>query len=197
MKVKVRLEAQHHILIHNDLANAAYRFKTTVEERLAKDDREGLSLEIMAALTFMAFTSEARFNFLGFKLVKGWNEGANALDKVNLVCTTLGVNNDFAARPYMTLKQVQKFRNTLAHGKPKERLIDTTIVASEDELEGLGVIEAPEWETFVNAEFMAQAHDDLNQIWKDLLGAAKLTIFETLTRGQVSTSFIEKVDDGS
>ena len=36
-KIKVRLQAKKRIYVHNDLSNAAYHFKQTVEERLVKD----------------------------------------------------------------------------------------------------------------------------------------------------------------
>ncbi len=67
-KIKVRLKAHRRIYIHNDIGNAVFYFKKRVDERVAKDDREGVGLEIIAGLTLLAFEVEAKFNFLGYKL---------------------------------------------------------------------------------------------------------------------------------
>ena len=62
-KIKVHLKAHRHIYIHNDIGNATFYFKNRVDERIAKDDRDGVGLEIIAGLTLLAFEVEARFNF--------------------------------------------------------------------------------------------------------------------------------------
>jgi hypothetical protein len=89
-KIKVRLKAQRRIYIHNDIGNAAFYFKNRVSERLAKDDREGVGLEIIAGLTLLAFEVEARFNFLGAKLISNWEEREPAILKVKRVCKRCG-----------------------------------------------------------------------------------------------------------
>jgi hypothetical protein len=84
-KIKVRLKAHHHFYIHNDIGNAAFYFKNRVDERIAKNDHDGVGLEIMAGLTLLAFEAEARFNFLGAKLITGWNEGGKTIKKIKAV----------------------------------------------------------------------------------------------------------------
>jgi hypothetical protein len=54
-KMKVHLKAHRHFYIHNDIGNAAFYFKERVNDRIAKDDRDGIGLEIMAGLTLLAF----------------------------------------------------------------------------------------------------------------------------------------------
>ena len=76
-KIKVRLKAQRRIYIHNYIGNAAFYFKNRVSERLA--NREGVGLEIIAGLTLLAFEVEARFNFLGAKLIPNWEEWKPAI----------------------------------------------------------------------------------------------------------------------
>jgi hypothetical protein len=68
-KIRVRLKAHRHIYIHNDIGNAVFYFKNRVDERIAKGDHDGVGLEIIAGLTLLAFEVEARFNFLGAKLI--------------------------------------------------------------------------------------------------------------------------------
>jgi len=50
VKMKVHLKAHRHIYIHNDIGNATFYFKNRVDERIAKDDRDGVGLEIIAGL---------------------------------------------------------------------------------------------------------------------------------------------------
>jgi hypothetical protein len=88
-KIKVHLKAHRHIYIHNDIGNAAFYFKNRVDERIAKDDGEGVGLEIIAGLTLLAFEVEARFNFLGAKLMADWDEWRPAIKKVKKVCSLL------------------------------------------------------------------------------------------------------------
>ncbi|MDE3239181.1 MAG: hypothetical protein KGN33_09490 [Paracoccaceae bacterium] len=193
-KLKVKLQAHHHILIHNDLANVAHRFKTTVDKRLELEDREGISLEIMAALAFIAFTTEARLNFIGFKIFGDkWGERENPYEKVRNLCKVLNLSCDFGKRPFKTMEDVQRLRNGMAHGKPIELQVDETIEVDEDDLEELGAIRPPEWEGLVTADFLNLAYEDCDRIWKTFLNAAGLTVFDTLTRAQVSTSLIERI----
>jgi hypothetical protein len=59
----------------NDIGDAVFYFKKRVEERIAKDDYEGASPDIIAGLTLLAFVVEARFNFLGYKLMRAGTNG--------------------------------------------------------------------------------------------------------------------------
>lgn len=70
-KMRVRLQARRDIYVHNDIANAAHYFKTRIEERVSNNDRTGVGLEMVTALTMLAFAVEARFNFLGAQLISG------------------------------------------------------------------------------------------------------------------------------
>ena len=148
-KIKVHLKAHRHIYIHNDIGNAAFYFKNRVDERIAKDDREGVGLEIIAGLTLLAFEVEARFNFLGSTLIEGWNERRCMKEKVKAVCHHLGVAPDFAARPYLNVEKLRSFRDTLAHGKPDTKVFEQEVVASAEELREMGILHA-EWEAYVD-----------------------------------------------
>jgi hypothetical protein len=192
-KVKVHLKANRQINIHNDIGNAAFYFKERVNARIAKNDREGIWHEIMAGLTLLAFEVEARFNFLGYKLIKSWDEWQPAKKKIEAVCDALGVKPDFAARPYLNIEKLRAFRNTLAHGKPEEINLEKEIVATAEELEAMGILHA-EWEAYVDQAFFNEAYSDAEQIWKDLLAKSRLSVFETMTHGSSHMSFIEHVN---
>jgi hypothetical protein len=98
-KLRVKIPEHRHFYIHNDIANAAFYFKTKIEEKLARNEREGIGLDMMACLTMLAFEIEAKFNFLGYKLIEQWDERSAAIKKVEVVTRHLGVEADMRSRP--------------------------------------------------------------------------------------------------
>ena len=78
--------------MHNDLSNAAFHFKEQIERKLNTDDRKGIAFEYMACLVMLAFTFEAKINFLGHKLIKPWKERQPFNDKISEVLKHLNHN---------------------------------------------------------------------------------------------------------
>jgi hypothetical protein len=188
---KVRLKAHRHIYIHNDIGNAVFYFKNRVEQRLAKGEDEGVGSEIVAGLVLLAFQVEARFNFLGHKLVEGWDEWLSLMDKVDEVCNHLDVVPDFKVRPYLSIKSLKRFRNTLAHGKPQEKKFERDVTASAERLKALRIPRA-KWERLIDdPRFFYDAYSDVEQIWATLLEKAGLSVLDTLSGGGSQTSFME------
>jgi len=183
-KFLAKAKVDKRIYVHNDLENAAFYFAKRVEERSKKDDREGIGLEMMACLIMLAFAAEAQFNFLGFKLIKEWKEKEPALVKVHAVLKELKVDNDLKARPYKTIHELKDLRDMLAHGKPQEIQLEETVVATEEELSKKGAL-THDYEQFLTEAFVAQACEDVDAIWKDLLKRADLKITDTITSGGV------------
>jgi hypothetical protein len=192
-KIKVRRLAKKHIYVHNDLSNAAYHFHEKVNERFANNDREGIAFDILAELIFLAFTIEAKINFLGSKLIEGWIEREYFWPKLKLVLKQLGLNVDLNTRPYSTIKKLKDLRDSLAHGKPLHLELDEEAVVDANEDESIDL--RAEWESYCTEEFANQAYEDVNEIWKQLLSASKLALFDTLSGGERSITFIEKIID--
>lgn len=192
-RIKVRRQAKKHIYVHNDLSNAAYHFNKRINERFANEDTRGISFDILAELVFLAFTVEAKLNFLGSKLIGSWKERKPFRPKLDLVLSHLGLNVDFDSRPYSTINTLKELRDSLAHGKPLLLELDEEAVvdASEDDSIDLRA----DWESYCTKEFANEAYSDVNEIWRQLLATSKLTLFETLSGGEQSISFIEKVID--
>jgi hypothetical protein len=195
-KMRVRLKAHRHIYIHNDIGNATFYFKNRVDERIAKGERDGVGLEIIAGLTLLAFEVEAKFNFLGAKLIADWNERTPRIEKIKKVCAHLGFAPDFSVRPYSSVAKLKDFRDTLAHGKPEDKFLDEEVVATAEELEAMGILHA-DWETYIDYGFFQATYDDVEQIWKELLTKSGLTIFDTLTHGGSQMSFIEQLENSA
>ena len=193
-KIKVRRQAKKHIYVHNSLSNAAYHFKQTVDERVEKDELTGITFDILAVLIFLAFTVEAKINFLGFKLFPNWAERDRFWKKLKRVVTHLGLQADFEVRPYSTIKTLKDLRDSLAHGKPVHLELDEEAVIDADQADEMVYLKA-DWEKHCTEDFTQQAYDDVQEIWKQLLSAAKISLFDTLSGGEGSVTFIEKYTD--
>lgn len=106
--------------MHNDLSNATFYFKSVIEKKIEKNERDGLAFDRMACALMLAFTFEAKINFLGHKLLRNWREKQSFDDKVAQVLKHLRVEADWKTRPYRSIEALRKFRNSIAHGKPVE-----------------------------------------------------------------------------
>lgn len=165
-----------------------------ISAKLASGDRKGLTFDYMACLISLAFTFEARINFLGHKLVKGWKERQPFNDKIEEVLATLKVVPDFQVRPYSSIEMLKKFRDTLAHGKPVEVQFDEEIVLPPEEIDRRIDLDG-EWAAYCEHENVFNAHADIDAIWKDLLQRGRLDLYETITHGSSGLTFIEKFVD--
>jgi hypothetical protein len=190
--IKARIEQKKNIYVHNDLSQAASFFKQVVDDRIKTDERDGLAFYRMACAMMLAFTFEAKINFLGHKCVQNWNEKQSFDDKVEQVLQRLGVALDWKTRPYTSIDGLRRFRNSIAHGKPVEIEHDETVQVPADELDRR-VDLSGEWEAACTPEKLTQASGDLDDIWKDLLERSGLSIWDTMTTGEHGITFIEKI----
>jgi hypothetical protein len=190
-KIKALIESKKHVYIHNDLGNCTYYFKNRFD---AWGDEEGISLEIMAGLTMLAFTIEARMNFLGSKLLEDWDEKKTLKDKAKKIADNLELEANFGQEPFSTSKSLKEFRDCLAHGKPLVLNELEEVVATHEELEQYKTLKAG-WENFVSVEFFNLAYEHTEQIWEELLKAAQIEVFETMTRGEIHMTFLAHIDE--
>jgi hypothetical protein len=194
-KMRVKLTSDQAIYIHNDLSNAAFYFKNRIAERLKQKDHEGIYHEMLAGLTMTAFAMEANINFIGDKVVgTAWNEREAYWKKVKLIFGTLKINADFQKRPYSSIEKLQKLRDALAHGKPERVAEQKIVVGTYDELEAQQR-QSGSWEKMVTVDNVMEWFDDIDAIWKGLLIASKIEVFDTMDQGMYGMEFIEFVDD--
>lgn len=113
-KHKARVSKERQVNTYVELWHASH-----VMLEKAKKDQDGSFHHVMASLTFTAFMMEAYLNHVGPQIFKCWDdlERLSPLSKLNLIAEKLGVKKDKGERPYQTVSEVFKFRNTLAHGK--------------------------------------------------------------------------------
>lgn len=193
-QMRALLEIKSADYIHNDLSSAAFYFKEGVAERLKRDERDGIFLQMMAALVMTAFSLEAYLNFLGSQKVANWNDRMAISGKLKTLCDEFGVAQDETDRPFSTVAELVALRNTLAHGKPQ--IIDTKIevIGTHDELMARMRGPKAEWETKVAPEFVETAYDDVEEIWRRLLTAAKIETIETTGRESAGLEFLAFVE---
>jgi len=188
-KTKVEVTEDKKAYPHHGLANAAYYFHEEIKKRITADDRGGLGAEKMAGLAMLAFTVEARFNFLGTKLVTDWDDGCRFRCKVRDVLKALDVKLDWGAEPYQTVGKLHKLRNLLAHAKPEELAVTYEATLTEKQKEAL-IKPACEYEAYLDDEFYTKAYDTAETIWKELLQKAKIDPADLLTNKSVSIKVI-------
>ncbi|TAY52953.1 hypothetical protein [Rhizobium leguminosarum] len=194
-RIKVKIETKRQIFIHNDLANAAFHFKERIEEKHKADDHHGIGLDIMGCIITLSFTNEARMNFLGYKLIDGWNEWQPIKAKIKQIAKRLETKADFGTRPYATIMEVKEFRDIFAHGKPIVVTSTHEEITTQTELDRYNILQ-PEWQRFLTYDFVQKAYEDLERIWDELMKLAGLSVFETMTQGGRSIQFIDYADEG-
>jgi hypothetical protein len=193
-KISVRRDSKKYIYIHNDLSNAAWYFKNIIAQKLGTETRDGIVFDCMACLIMLAFTFEAHVNFLGDRLIDGWKEREAFDEKLKKVLDHLKVTPDERTRPYSSISLLKNFRNTLAHGKPFKEKFEETVIGRPKELDRPVDLSAA-WEKDCNENVAFQACDDVEAVWKELLGKSGLPIVETITHGEGGITLIEPVDE--
>lgn len=194
-RIRALLEIKRVDFIHNDLSNTAFYFKERIASKVAKGELDGVFLEMIAALTMTAFAFEAYLNFVGHHKIKDWDEWLSLKAKLKLILKELRLSVDHNKRPYVTIGKIIGIRNELAHGKPKLTETKKVEVGTHDELaEQLRSFQL-EWEKTLTPDFVVEAYDDVEAIWRALLEAANIRVFETLSGGSSGIQFLSYAED--
>lgn len=191
-KIRAKRDGQRYIYIHNDLSNAAHYFLQKIERKLEENNRDGIAFDCMACLVMLAFTFEAKINFLGDQFINGWVEREAFDRKVVKVFDHFGVARNDAARPYSSIVLLKKFRDTLAHGKPIKEKFEEIVEGKAEELDRR-IDLSGEWEKDCNEQVCFMAHADVESIWKELLQKSNLSVYDTMTHGEGGLTFIERI----
>jgi hypothetical protein len=190
--IRARHQGQKHIYVHNDLSNAAHHFLEQIQEKLKGGNCKGIAFEYMACLVMLAFTFEAKINFLGHKLIKGWNERQSFNSKVTEVLGHLRVTPDWKVRPFSSIETLKNFRDSIAHGKPVETTFDEEVIKPADDIDRRIDLDS-EWLAYCSHDNVFNTYDDVDAIWGQLLNASGLKVYDTITRGDSGLTFIERI----
>ena len=193
-RIRARLQGRKNIYVHNDLSNAAHHFKEQIEAKIACGHREGIAFEYMACLLMLAFTFEAKINFLGHKLVRDWKEREPFHRKISTVLKHLEVTPDWSSRPFSSLDRLKNFRDSIAHGKPIEIEFDDEVVLPKDEIDRRIDLDG-EWVQYCAHNNVFDTYADMDAVWAQLLAASRLEPIDTITRGSSGLTYIETLRD--
>lgn len=187
--IKALLEYEGRELIHNDLISAAFHLKKRIEKGMETGDRQGIGLDMMAALTMTAFAYEAYLNFVGFKVIGNFKERQNGLEKRIEVMKKLGIEWDSANRPFETIERLIKARDVMAHGKPYYVKDEWEAEGTHSELEEQLRSYRKGIEAQIDYDFVRDAFDDVEALWRMMLKAGDIREFDTLDGGMSTISF--------
>src|SRR5690606_18990542 len=141
--------------------------------RFAQSEPRGSYYTTMASLLLRAFTFEAYLNHLGAKLLPFWDnvDSIRVMDKYAVLCGHLKIQPNMGVRPYQTLRNLFKYRNSIAHGK-SVILRETKEVSSSSEPHEH--TPKADWEEYATQENAERAQADVSEIVKELHKTAGL-----------------------
>jgi hypothetical protein len=175
--------------IHNDIANASHYFMKRIVERDRANDRAGISLEMMAALTMTAFWIEAGINYIGATKVQGWIEREAGHKKLARLLDALSLTPDMSSRPWSVIGLMKVFRDTLAHGKPEKLATEEIVVRPYGFADRPGPLES-DWVKSLTVDTVVQSYEDANAIWLEMLAAAGMTEMDATSHGSSGITYI-------
>lgn len=194
-RIRARIQHTHHIYIHNDIASAAFFYRNKIIDNIKVEGGvEGSYFDMMACVTMTAFALEAKINLLGERLLgRRWSERDSSYKKLKKVCRAAGVTFDTKKAPFSCYTYLKAVRDTLAHGKPELIEVDEEVVGTPEEVEAKNTKLQGQWEHQIKPHLVLEAYDQAMELWRVLLGASGLSLYDTLTHGMGGISYIEDV----
>ena len=139
----------------------------------SKSQQEGSYFTTMGSLLLTAFTFEAFLNHLGHKKIKFWNEidRISINSKYTVLCEEFEIKPDYSKKPYQTIKQLFRFRNSIAHGRSEVLNVNKKVSSEDDPWQHEPKTDWEEFCTEINAD---KTREDVGKIIKELNEAAGL-----------------------
>jgi hypothetical protein len=182
--VRARVTGHRKLHIHNTLENFADFTKGVIEDKIKRNERDGIGFDYMTLGIMLAFDFEAKMNFMGKRYVKPWNEFQKWKAKLKLVFQTLHMTVDWNKRPYTSLVKMKTFRDTIAHGKPVDEPVDYETTDEEANIrKTLNLRQA--WEEMVTHDEIMQACDDTEIVWKEMVEKSGIDINDLLDQAEL------------
>lgn len=154
---KIKIEYERDMRPHPTLSNGA-----SFMLHMAEEQEKGRFFYLISSLMLSAFTIESYLNYIGEKHIVSWKEieKEGTIDKIKKIGVISMLDMDWGQRPYQTIKSIFKFRNELAHARPKIFQIKTSI--QEDSFDGFDVKDF--WEEYPTIEHVRNAKSDVLKV---------------------------------
>lgn len=134
----------------------------------AQEQKPGWFYFAMMGGVFAAFTVEGYLNHLGQKQIRDWNELERKLgprEKLLLLRNILHLSVNIASRPFQTLRDMLRLRDTLAHGKTITVKSDN-IVSNKDDAKARNP--QPEWKKLCSLRSVERMVEDAEKMVRHL-----------------------------
>ncbi len=142
--------------------------------RKAESGIEGGYYCIMSALTLCAFSFEAYMNHIGIKHFSLWTkeERISILDKYAKICDKLSIGDpSYSKGDTQKLKQLIKYRDTMAHGITHDLELKKQTKKSENDL---SFVQRSDWELFTIIENAQKSIESVQRIINQINKSANL-----------------------
>lgn len=167
-------ESTIHISGEGEIFTYAWMWKNAKKSiKAARETEEGQFFNVMNTLVYSAFAMESFFNHLGSRLIDNWDKKERKLSKIKklkLFLSNLKVEADLTTRPYVSVTDVFKFRDLIAHGRTEIVSQNEEVILSEDDLK-IYMIEN-DWMKLCNIETAERVFVDVESIIHTLFKAA-------------------------
>lgn len=154
---KIEIEYERDMRAHPTLSNGAYFML-----HMAEEQEIGRFYYLISSLMLSAFAIESYLNYIGEKHIASWKEieRMGPIDKIKEIGAISMIDMDWGKRPYQTIISLFKFRNDLAHAKPK--ILQGKKFIQEDSFEDFDV--KVFWEEYPTIENVQNAKSDVLKV---------------------------------
>ncbi|WP_139167283.1 hypothetical protein [Chromobacterium sphagni] len=162
-KVFVEVKKERQMIMYSELWHAS----DCVLEK-ARQNPEGSSWQFLSSILLTAFAFEAYQNHIGPCLFAHWEhlDRLSPLAKFDLIIDRLEISvpNAKGGRPWQTLSELFKFRNTIAHGRSKS-LEKSDTKTTDAYLDGFHDELLDDWELRIRSdEFALRCREDVEAL---------------------------------
>ena len=156
----VRIKVARKFAPHAMLLNAAARALES-----AKTNTEAFWWDWLSSILYCSLSIEAIGNTYGETFIPQWKhfESASPLAKILLVAERCQLDVDFGRHPWAIVPQLIRFRNTIAHAKIEDIVVDAVHPKEEYEQHLYSKPES-KLEKLVTEQFAQQAYDNIYDI---------------------------------
>ena len=143
----------------------------------AQENKEGKFFNVMNCIVYSAFAVEAYFNHLGSKKYDDWDAKERKLSKkkkLNYLAKELGIDIDSDKRPFRSILEAFRYRDSLAHGRT-ENITKSMLVEFVDE-DDLAFMIKSGWFEFTELENAERIFDDMVKLITEFHQAASLEV---------------------